>query len=69
MQSHRLIHQVVLNKRGCIAWPLGLRHRERKRSQEIKKKYHMSFTLKLNVNFRELKKGHFHYENFSRALK
>ena len=31
---------------------------------------HMSFTLKLNVNFRELKKeGHFHYKNFLRALK
>ena len=31
---------------------------------------HMLFTLKLNVNFRELKKeGHFHYKNFLRALK
>ena len=31
---------------------------------------HMSFTLKLNVNFRELKKeGHFRYKNFLRALK
>ena len=35
-----------------------------------KKPTHMSFTLKLNVNFRELKKeGHFHYKNFLRALK
>ena len=33
-------------------------------------KGHMSFTLKLNVNFRKLKKeGHFHYKNFLRALK
>ena len=31
---------------------------------------HMSFTLKLNANFCELKKeGHFHYKNFLRALK
>ena len=31
---------------------------------------HMSFRLKLNVNFRELKKErHFQYKNFLRALK
>ena len=31
---------------------------------------YMSITLKLNANFCELKKeGHFHYNNFLRALK
>ena len=39
-------------------------------SDSILASVHMSFTLKLNVNFRELKKeGHFHYKNFLRALK
>ena len=38
--------------------------------QIIRHILHISFTLKLNVNFRELKKeGHFHYKNFLRALK
>ena len=32
--------------------------------------WHMSITMKLNANFRELKKeGHFRYKNFLRALK
>ena len=39
-------------------------------SDSILASVHMSFTLKLNVNFRELKKeGHFRYKNFLRALK